>query len=47
MFFEFKEYVKQHSAQLVIFGITTAIFAGITLAMTGDIGQIFARGRHG
>jgi len=45
MFFEFKEYIKTHSAQLVIFGITTAILAGIAVMATGDIGQIFA-GRH-
>jgi len=47
MFFEIKEYIKQNNARLVIFGVTTAILAGIAAVMaTGDIGQIFARGRH-
>jgi hypothetical protein len=41
-----REMIKQHTAELVIFGITTAILAGVTLLITGDISTVMARGKH-
>jgi hypothetical protein len=41
-----KELIREHTAELVIFGITTAILAGITLLITGDISTVMAKGRH-
>jgi len=40
-----KYYINQHISQIVIFGISTAILAGIAVLATGDMGQIFA-GKH-
>lgn len=46
MFEQIKFYLKENSAKIAIFAITTGILAGIVVAATGDIGQVFARGKH-
>ena len=46
MFEHIKYYLKIHSGEIAIFAITTGILAGIAVAATGDIGQVFAGHRH-
>ena len=46
MFEHLKYFIKTHSGEIAILAITTALFAGIAILATGDIGQVLARGRH-
>lgn len=43
----FKEFIRNHSGELVVFGIMLGISFAITLAMTGDFGEVLARAGRG
>jgi hypothetical protein len=39
-------YVREHSGEIAIVGIMTAVLAGVTALATGDVIQAFAHGRR-
>ena len=42
----FGSYVREHSGEIAIVGIMTAVLVGVAALATGDIIQAFARGRR-
>lgn len=39
-------YIREHSNEIAIVGIMTAVLVGVTALATGDVMQALARGRH-